>query len=81
MSIEISLLQAINTKDKSDIPEYLQYQDRGYIYSEMGKLHGKSNIILLHITSYFFTDVIYYSYILLKIQCNLTILHIKLLIN
>ncbi|XP_065904795.1 uncharacterized protein [Dysidea avara] len=32
MSIEISLLQAINTKDKSDIPEYLQYQDRGYMY-------------------------------------------------
>jgi len=33
MSIEISMLQAINTKDKSDIPEYLQYQDRGFIYS------------------------------------------------
>lgn len=32
MSIEISLLQAINTKDKSDIPDYLQYRDRGFMY-------------------------------------------------
>jgi len=32
MSIEISLLQAINTKDKSDIPEYLQYHDQGFMY-------------------------------------------------
>ena len=32
MSIEISLLQAINTKDKSDIPGYLKYQDRGFMY-------------------------------------------------
>lgn len=32
MSIEISILQAINTKDKSDIPGYLKYQDRGYMY-------------------------------------------------
>ena len=34
---------------------------------------------ILHITSYFIMDVVYYSYILLKIQCNLLILHIKLL--
>ena len=27
MSIEISILQAVNTKDKSDVPQYLQYQD------------------------------------------------------
>ena len=45
--------------------------------SELGKLLFKSNI--LHITSYFIMDVVYYSYILLKIQCNLLILHIKLL--
>lgn len=32
MSIEISILQAINTKDKSDIPDYLKYRDRGYMY-------------------------------------------------
>ena len=32
MSIEISILQAINTKDKSDIPQYLQYQDHGFMY-------------------------------------------------
>jgi len=32
MSIEISLLQAINTKGKSDIPDYLQYQDHGFKY-------------------------------------------------
>ena len=32
MSIEISRLQAINTKDKLDIPDYLKYQDRGYMY-------------------------------------------------
>ena len=32
MSIEISILQAINSKDKSDIPQYLQYQDRGNMY-------------------------------------------------
>lgn len=32
MSIEISLLQAINTKDKSDILEYLQYRDCGFMY-------------------------------------------------
>ena len=32
MSIEISILQAINTKDKSDVPKYLQYQDRGFMY-------------------------------------------------
>ena len=32
MSIEISILQAINSKDKSDIPQYLQYQDHGNMY-------------------------------------------------
>ena len=32
MSIKISILQAINTKDKSDIPAYLKYQDCGYMY-------------------------------------------------
>ena len=32
MSIEISLLQTINTKDKSDIPDYLKYRDRGFMY-------------------------------------------------
>ena len=32
MPIEISMLQAINTKDESDIPKYLQYQDRGFMY-------------------------------------------------
>ena len=40
MSIEISMLQAINTKDKSDIPEYLQYQDRGFMYSFLYHLYG-----------------------------------------
>ena len=32
ISIELSILQAINTKDKSDIPDYLQYRDRGFMY-------------------------------------------------
>ena len=32
LSIEISLLQAINNKDKSSIPAYLKYRDRGYMY-------------------------------------------------
>ena len=41
--------------------------------SELGKLLFKSNI--LHITSYFIMDIVYYSYILRKIQCNLLILH------
>ena len=30
--IEISILQAVNTKDKSDIPQYLKYRDYGYMY-------------------------------------------------
>jgi len=25
-------LQAINSKDKSDIPDYLKYRDRGFMY-------------------------------------------------
>ena len=29
---QITLLQAINSKCKSHIPEYLQYRDRGYMY-------------------------------------------------
>jgi len=32
LSIEISMLHAINNKDKLSIPAYLQYQDRGYMY-------------------------------------------------
>ena len=32
MSIEIILLQAINTKDKSDIRGYLKYQDCRFMY-------------------------------------------------
>ena len=32
LSIEISLLQAINNKDKSSIPAYLKFRDRGYMY-------------------------------------------------
>ena len=32
MSIEISILQTINTKDKSDIPDYLQSLNRGFMY-------------------------------------------------
>ena len=42
----------------------------------VGKLLFTSN--KLHITSYFLLHLIYYSYILLKIQCNLMILHITL---
>ena len=26
------MLQAINTKDRSDIPEYLQYRDQSFMY-------------------------------------------------
>ena len=32
LSQEIIILQAINTKDKSNIPDYLKYRDRGYMY-------------------------------------------------
>ena len=32
LSQEIQILQAINTKDKSDMPQYLQYRDRGCMY-------------------------------------------------
>ena len=32
LSQEISVLQAMNTKDKTKMPGYLQYQDRGYMY-------------------------------------------------
>ncbi|XP_065912862.1 uncharacterized protein [Dysidea avara] len=32
LSQEITILQSINTKDKSKIPEYLKYRDRGYMY-------------------------------------------------
>ena len=32
LSIEISMLQAMNNKDKSTIPAYLNYRDRGYMY-------------------------------------------------
>ncbi|XP_019855757.1 PREDICTED: uncharacterized protein LOC109584445 [Amphimedon queenslandica] len=31
-SIEIAILQAINNKDKSSVPAYLQYRDRGNMY-------------------------------------------------
>ena len=33
LSQEISCLQAINTKEKGDMPKYLQYRDRGYMYT------------------------------------------------
>ena len=36
-------------------------------------------IALLHITSYFLNNVIHCSYILLKLKCNLIILHNMLL--
>ena len=32
LSQENVILQAINIKDKSTIPEYLKYQDQGYMY-------------------------------------------------
>jgi len=32
LSQEIVILQAINTKDKLTIPEYLKYRDQGFIY-------------------------------------------------
>ena len=32
LSQKISVLQAINTKDKSSIPGYLKYRDRGFMY-------------------------------------------------
>lgn len=33
LSQEISCLQVINTKQKCDMPKYLQYRDRGYMYT------------------------------------------------
>ena len=32
MSQEIAILQAINSKDKSAIPDYMKYRDLGYMY-------------------------------------------------
>ena len=32
LSQEICILQAMNTKDKSNIPDYLKYRDRGFMY-------------------------------------------------
>ena len=32
LSLEICLLQAMKMKDKSSIPEYLQFRDKGYMY-------------------------------------------------
>jgi len=32
LSQEITLLQAIKMKDKSKLPQYLKYQDKGYMY-------------------------------------------------
>ena len=43
-----------------------------YTYTEFGKLLYESNI--LHITSYFYQEVIYYSYILLYQKSNFVIL-------
>ena len=33
LSQQIMIMQAINTKEKIDMPSYLQYRDRGYMYS------------------------------------------------
>lgn len=33
VSQEIKILQNINTKDKADLPQYLKYRDRGYMYT------------------------------------------------
>ena len=33
ISLEIAVLQAINTRDKSSMPSYLKYRDKGYMYS------------------------------------------------
>ena len=32
LSQEITVLQAINTKDKTKIPQYLRYRDREFMY-------------------------------------------------
>jgi len=32
LSLEISILHCMNLKDKSQIPDYLKYRDRGYMY-------------------------------------------------
>ena len=33
LSQEITILMTINTKNKCDMPSYLQYRDRGYMYT------------------------------------------------
>ena len=33
ISQQISIIESMNTKEKMDMPEYLQYRDRGYMYS------------------------------------------------
>ena len=35
ISQEITILMTINTKNKCDMPSYLQYRDRGYMYTPM----------------------------------------------
>ena len=32
VSLEIEILHAINTKEKSKMPSYLKYRDRGHMY-------------------------------------------------
>ena len=38
ISQEIHILQSINSKDKVDVPNYLKYRDRGYMYSPVSTL-------------------------------------------
>ena len=39
ISQEITILQAINTKEESSMPKYLRYQDRCYIYTPHPSFH------------------------------------------
>ena len=56
----------------SDKANHDNYAINYCMYAELGKLLNESNI--LHITSYFYQEVIYYSYILLHQKSNFVIL-------
>ena len=58
--------------DKSESNAKLCFKSKCVCHAELGKLCYESNI--LHITSYFYKEVIYYSYILLYQKSKFVIL-------
>ena len=51
LSIEICLLQAMKIKDKSSIPEYLQFCDKGYMFFPESSLIRKFDGVLKQVVN------------------------------